>query len=112
MKVKDLVPVTINRVQLFYKVKEDLSPVYENIGEACYLEDMPEELLELEILFIAPRDSSLLEVRVNYAVKGFFAERFEALAQNLADINEAMTNPEKEAPTAGASEPGKGGGRP
>lgn len=97
MKVKDLVPVTVDRVQLFYKVGDALSPVYENIGEACYLEEMPEELLGLEIIFIVPGmdDSTALEVRVDYKGENNFAERFEALAQKFADINEAMTNPEK-----------------
>lgn len=97
MKVKDLVPVVINKVQLLYYCAEDgLFPVYKKIGEACYLADMPDELLELEVGLVSVSETLSLDIRVFYTDKDNFAERFEALAQKFADINEAMTNPEKE----------------
>lgn len=96
MKVKDLVPVVINKVQLLYYCAEDgLFPVYKKIGEACYLADMPDELLELEVGLVSVSETLSLDIRVFYTDKDNFAERFEALAQKFADINEAMTKPDK-----------------
>lgn len=108
MKVKDLVPVVINKVQLLYYCAEDgLFPVYKKIGEACYLADMPDELLELEVGLVSVSETLSLDIRVFYTDKDNFAERFEALAQKFAAINEAMTKPGQEPAATETAEPEK-----
>lgn len=64
MKVSDLKYILIEDVQLYVRRMSDGEAYYCYYNKDCPVTELPEELLDLEIMFLFPAGSSRSEIRV------------------------------------------------
>ncbi len=64
MKVSDLKHILIENVQLYVRRVLDGESCYCYYNKDCPITELPEELLDLEIMFLFPAGSSRSEIRV------------------------------------------------